>query len=90
MFPHLPLSVLSALLLLSYFGNHSDASGLHYHPSFTSGHALLEVLLQLQPEVKEQLLQLFIEGQPFKRVCGGGGSFCGGRCSCSPRSGNCL
>ena len=54
--------------LLSYFGNHSDASGLHYDPTFTSGYALLKALLQLQPEVMEQLLEQFLEGQPFKTV----------------------
>ena len=56
----------------SYFGNHSDAFGSHYHPSFATGYDLLEALLHLQPEVKDQLLQLFIEGRPFKTVHGRG------------------
>ena len=56
--------------LRSYFGNQSDALGSHYHPSFATGYDLFEVLLQLQPEIKEQLLQLFIEDKPFKTVWG--------------------
>ena len=65
-----------ASALLSYFGNHSDAAGLHFHPRFASGYELLEAYLQLQPEIMGQLLHMFIEGQPFKAVrtgsCPGG------------------
>ena len=55
--------------LRSYFGNHSDAAGFHYHPSFASGYDLLEVLLQLQPEIMDQMMENFLEGKPFKTGC---------------------
>ena len=54
----------------SYFGNYSDPSGSAYlPPSSSGGYDLLEVLLQLQPEVMDQLLEHFLEGRTFKTVC---------------------
>ena len=54
----------------SYFGNYSDTSGSAYlPPSSSGGYDLLEVLLQLQPEVLDQLLEHFLEGRTFKTVC---------------------
>ena len=51
----------------SYFGDHCGASSISRHRP--SGYDLLEVLLQLQPEVMEQLLEHFLEGRTFKTVC---------------------
>ena len=67
-YPSFPSSLLCSLR--SYFGNHSDAAGFHYHPSFASGYDLLEMLLQLQPEIMDQLMEHFLEGKPFKTVRG--------------------
>ena len=56
--------------LRSYYGNHSDAFGSNYRPSFTTGYDLLVALLERQPEVTDQLLEHFLEGRPFKKVWG--------------------
>ena len=62
------LQTSSLFYYCSYFGNHSDAAGVGYHPLFATGYDLLVLLLQLQPEIMDQLLANFLEGKPFKAV----------------------